>query len=450
MAPNDNALVTKHNKLVEARYSLSLQEQRLVLWIVSQIEPDDDILTGFTIPIKELAKFLGVEKNKNLYSEMKDITRGLVTKLIEIDDLEKDRTVQTAWLSEAEYKYGEGMVQVNMSPTLRGYLIGLKEQFTTYSLRIAVSLKSSYAIRMYELLMQYKTIGERVIEIEDLRTYLGLKPEQYSKYSMFKKRTIEISQKEINAKSDIYFEFEEIKKGRKVASIRFIIKRNADYGEVVKLPLGDQTGVQLVDRLKTHGVNDQTAWRIVHAYIETDPERISWHIAELEAQLKAGKAVKSPAGWVVKAIDTDHRPQKTLFQQNTEQAERQANSRRKEREKQERAIERLENLISAQSKSYRLYVGSEIDKWRESLSEAEFERIRGVIEVDIEKDFAKKDFKRHPWGSLLNQTRVRKYLEASEAPLPYRSEDEFFKAEGKPLMAELEAKLSKLKAQYGE
>lgn len=407
--------------------------QKEIVW---QKSPSDSIAPSFL--------GVNVEKNKNLYAEVKEITGGLVTKLIQIDDLERERTVQTAWLSEAEYKYGEGMVRVNVSPTLRGYLIGLKEQFTTYSLRIAVSLKSGYAIRIYELLMQYKTIGTRVITIEDLRIYLGLKPEQYSKYSMFKKRTIGISQKEINSKSDIEFDFEEIKEGRKVVAIRFNIRRNTNYGEVVKLPMGDEKGVDLVKRLKSHGVSDQKAWQIVHAYIETDVARVSWHIDELERRIKSGKPTKSLAGWLVKAIDTDHRPQKTLFQKNTEQAEREATTRRRERQYKEDRISHLESQITRQAKQYRRYVGAQIDKWRETLSEAEMEAVGRKIEAGIEKAYAKSEFKRKSWGSVLNQGHVIEYFKTSQTPLPYQDEDDYFVSEKLPLRSDLEAKLKKL------
>ena len=375
---------------------------------------------------------------------MKNITRGLVSKLIEIDDLEKDRTVQTTWLSEAIYQYGEGVVNVNISNSLRGYLLGIKEQFTTYSLRVAVSLKSSYSIRMYELLMQYKVIGKRELTIKELRGYLGLKPEQYSKYSMFKKRTILRAQKEINSKTDIYFDFEEIKRGRKIHAIKFTIKKNESFGEVVKLPMGDTSGVALVDKLKQHGVKDQIAWQIVHAYLETDPDRITWHIEELESMLTSGKKVKSPAGYIVKAIDTDHRPQKSLWQEGLVEAEAKAKKMRQEKDEKAQTIQHLKSLISDHEREYRNYVGSEVDKWREGLSESDIEAISKRIEGELGTDWKVRDFRKNKWGSIFSSHHVDKYIRANITPLPYLEQDAYFKLKKKPTVLTLKKKLNKL------
>jgi len=446
IVPKENALVTKHNKLIEARYSLSLQEQRLMLWIVSQIEPEDKELEGFSIRIRDLAQFLGIERNKNIYKQMEQITRGLVTKGIELRNLEKDTLLQTTWLGHAYYRFGEGIVELSVSDKLTPYLIELRKHFTTIPLRVAVSLKSSYTIRIYELLKQYQKTGQRTIQLDDFRLYLGIKPKQYPKYNDFKKRTVIPAHQEINSKTDIRFEFEEIKRGRKITAIKFSISANDAFTEVVKLPMGNTKGVDLVSRLKSHGVKDQRAWQIVHAYIESDPERVAWHIDELERRIGSGTKTTSPAGWLVKAIDTDHRPQKTLFQKNTEQAEIEAKEKRKAREVLARRIEHLESQITAQGKQYRLYMGKEIDKWRETLTDAEMEAIGLKIESGLEKAYAKSNFKRHKWGSMLNQDPVIAYLKSSGTPLPYASEDEFFASENLPVLSDLEAELKKLQS----
>ncbi|PGU35086.1 initiator RepB protein, partial [Bacillus cereus] len=56
-----------------------------------------------------------------------------------------------------------------------------------------------------------------------LRYYLDA-IDVYPNYANFKQRVLKPSQKELNQKTDISFEFEEIKLGRKVQKIRFIIR----------------------------------------------------------------------------------------------------------------------------------------------------------------------------------------------------------------------------------
>ena len=86
-------------------------------------------------------------------------------------------------------------------------------------------MKSFYSIRLYELLKQYEKIGHRTFEIIDLKAILGIKDDEYLRYTHFKTRVLLTAQKEILKKTDIEFTFDEIKTGRVVSSIKFIIKK---------------------------------------------------------------------------------------------------------------------------------------------------------------------------------------------------------------------------------
>lgn len=111
---------------------------------------------------------------------------------------------------------------MRFDPLLKPFLLELSNKFTSYRLANVVKLKSTYAIRIYELLKQYEDLKERTISLENLRYYLDAM-DVYPNYANFKQRVLKPSQKELNQKTDISFEFEEIKLGRKVQKIRFII-----------------------------------------------------------------------------------------------------------------------------------------------------------------------------------------------------------------------------------
>ena len=76
-----------------------------------------------------------------------------------------------------------------------------------------MKLKSSYAIRIYELLKQYEKLQERTFLLDELRKMLGAE-DIYPAYGNFKQRVLLPAQKELKKKTDISFEIEEIKKGR--------------------------------------------------------------------------------------------------------------------------------------------------------------------------------------------------------------------------------------------
>ena len=311
-----NALVTRHNHLIEARYHLTLQEKRLILWLMSEIQPSDDDLTVFRIPVKEFAEFVGIDKNKNIYSQMANITRRLLDrKSFEIEDKDSGRLLQVNWLASADYHLRDGFVDIEISRKLKPYLLNLKQEFTSLQLRYAVALSSFYAIRLYELLKQYESIGFRKCTIDELREYFGICEGKYKFYKDLRTYTVDIAIREINEKTDILVSYEEKKDGRRVGSLLFTIRRKTaaeDAGAEAPPAAGER--VQLVGRLAALGMSEAEAARMLDTYQTEDPERVPWHLDELARLEKAGggKIRKTPLAWMRWAVKEDLREQRPL------------------------------------------------------------------------------------------------------------------------------------------
>ncbi|MFD0768975.1 replication initiation protein [Bacillus sp. CGMCC 1.60114] len=226
MSPNqdlqikDNNIVSKSNTLIEANSRLNLVEQKMLLCLASNIEPSDRDFKTYTFPIKQFHDLLGLSGSTK-YTELSKITKELLSKVIEIRVGEE--LIQVSWLSSAIYNRNKGTIDMRFDPLLKPFLLELSSKFTSYRLANVVKLKSTYAIRIYELLKQYEDLKERTISLENLRYYLDAM-DVYPNYANFKQRVLKPSQKELNQKTDISFEFEEIKSGRKVQKIRFIIR----------------------------------------------------------------------------------------------------------------------------------------------------------------------------------------------------------------------------------
>ena len=214
-----NYLVSKANDLITANYDLSLEEQRVILTLASTIQPDDEEFKPYKFRIKDFMSILGI-KTKTKYTEIPKITKNLMKKVIEIK--KDNKILQVAWLSSAEYEISSGTVELQFSPKLKPYFLKLKKLYTSYRLENILSLKSKYSIRIYELLKSNQFKGYIIEDLEALRNMVGAT--EYIVYANFKSRILKQSQKEINAKTDLNFDFEEIKTGRKVTSIKFIIR----------------------------------------------------------------------------------------------------------------------------------------------------------------------------------------------------------------------------------
>lgn len=216
----ENNIVSKSNTLIEANSRLNLVEQKMLLCLASNIEPNDRDFKTYTFPIRQFHDLLGLSGSTK-YTELSKITKELLSKVIEIRAGEE--LIQVSWLSSAIYNRNKGTIDMRFDPLLKPFLLELSSKFTSYRLANVVKLKSTYAIRIYELLKQYEDLKERTISLENLRYYLDAM-DVYPNYANFKQRVLKPSQKELEQKTDISFEFEEIKLGRKVQKIRFIIR----------------------------------------------------------------------------------------------------------------------------------------------------------------------------------------------------------------------------------
>ncbi|MBC2477884.1 replication initiation protein, partial [Clostridium beijerinckii] len=215
-----NFIVTKSNYFImNCSYDLSLEEQKLILTLASMVQPEDEDFKPYKFRIADFMVLLGVE-DKSKYTEIPKMTKELMKKVFEIE--EDDTILQTAWLSSATYRKGSGMVELEFSPRLKPYMLKLGGLFTRYKLANILSMKSKYSPRMYEILKCNEFKHSIEMEVDELRKLLKA-DNIYPLYNDFKRKVILQTQKELKKISDINFEFEEIKTGRKVTRLKFII-----------------------------------------------------------------------------------------------------------------------------------------------------------------------------------------------------------------------------------
>lgn len=366
--PDKNRIVVKENRLINARYDLTLQEQRLVLWLISEIKPTDKGFSTFRMNVKEIAAFIGLEGSKNIYERMYSVTRRLLTRVIEIEK-ENGYLFQSNWISSADYS--PGYVDISLDPRLLDFLIAVSKNFTKYELKNAISMRSTHAIRMYELLKQYEKIGTRTLTVEQIRTTCGIKDSQYAFVKDLRLYVVDIAVREINDRSDIFVSWEPVKTGRKITGFVFIIQKNPN-AEAPDPIRDDPAFARIFARLSRHGIKTEEARALVLAYAQDDPERLEFSCSELERRTKGGEKIENPAGWLVQAIKADYRPQQSLFGK-VEQEER-------DRERANTArITEIEEIIKSVRVGYGKYLRAMIGGYMGALERDE--------RLDMEQEF---------------------------------------------------------------
>lgn len=214
----------KSNALIEASYKLTLQEQRFLLVCISRIK------SGVDAPPAETQKTMTITAAE-LYDAFPDMGRQHAeAKLKEAIDRLWDRSViirdeskreEFRWVQyRAQYLKGEAKVEITFSDAIMPYLTQLKGQFTRVVVKNVSSLSSTYSIRLYELLQQFRSTGDRTITLDDFRSMLEL-DDKYVDFKILNRALIKPAIAELNEKSDLAVTVETVKQGRKVVALRF-------------------------------------------------------------------------------------------------------------------------------------------------------------------------------------------------------------------------------------
>lgn len=231
------ALVVKHNDLVrKTKYDLSAQEQKLLLYLISKIKPEDDDLSGYEINLENLCEICGIQKQVKTFRDFAGILKKLSDDSFWADFgkgwglhrwLNSVYFPETAGMTKAEAEHiVPKKVVVGFDNDLKPFLLYLKQNYTAYQLDFVLSMRSKYAIRLYEVLKSYLYLHVYEPSVDELREILQVVG--YDMYNDFKKRVLCPAVDEINRFTDIFVDAMPIRDGRIIARIRFTID-NKDY-----------------------------------------------------------------------------------------------------------------------------------------------------------------------------------------------------------------------------
>lgn len=220
-------LVTKDNSLIGASYSLGVVEQRLIfLAIIEAREQKTLIEAGGLLRIyaQSYARQFDVEKHTS-YEAMKRAVQGLYEAGFAYSKLD-ERTgkighYKSRWVDKIGYIDDLGCVELVFASDVIPLITRLEARYTEYELKQVVGLQSEYAIRLYELIIQWRSVRKtNLISLSELREKLGL-VDEYKRIEAFKRRVLDLAVKQINEHTDITVEYEQHKQGRVITGFTF-------------------------------------------------------------------------------------------------------------------------------------------------------------------------------------------------------------------------------------
>lgn len=230
----NDLVVVKANSLIEASYRLSIDEVRILALTIGTMDPKSNQQI-FDFTVADFVREFPEISMDNAYKQIQSAIKRIYERSVRTED--GNRVTEFRWVSSRTYFKNEGRFRIAMTNEVMPYLTQLKGQFTQYQLRNISSFNSVHSIRIYELVTQYRSVGYREITIEDLKKWLQVE-ENYPRWDNFKNRVLTPSIAEINDKSDLFIDVEQIKRGRSVYALNFTItpKKNTTKTEQKRRP----------------------------------------------------------------------------------------------------------------------------------------------------------------------------------------------------------------------
>ena len=216
-------LVVKGNSLNECFQNLPYNELKTMLLAFVIYRENGENSHFVRVDASRFAKVFEVDLS-TAHLALKQCVEKLITRQFTFFKDNKNK-VKTTWIAGIEYVYGENAIILALSPHVVDELTKLEANFTSYYLEQISPFKSVYSIRIFEIMKQWKSAGKTpVLDISDFRLKLGILPSEYQRINNFKAKVLDFALSEINEKTDLTVNYEQIKKGRQISGFQFFIK----------------------------------------------------------------------------------------------------------------------------------------------------------------------------------------------------------------------------------
>ena len=288
----ENKLIYQHNVITSGRYDYSACMLDILFMVLSGLEVGK---MEYNIHVQDIEAITGRKWN---LKQLREATESIGSRMFEIETPEQIRQI---WLfSNVDYILGTGSFTVGINPKASPYFFELKNNFTAMQLKSVLNCSSKYAKRLYAIACQWRSVGSKRFEIEELKKMLGLIDkkgnEQFVEITAFKKFVLEIAKKQINENTDIEIDFELKKRGRSFHWITLHI--NSQKFKQLEIEFDKSIDIQkFKSKLMAYGFNEEQAELIATQEKEKDFDIL---ITELNEKVRTRKlAVNKSIAYLV-------------------------------------------------------------------------------------------------------------------------------------------------------
>jgi plasmid replication initiation protein len=301
-------IAVRSDSIIEARFSLTAKQNELLDMLLCEIENDEQY--QYLISVDKYKQYYDTDTS-NLYRDLKKAAKDFEGKGFRIVNKATSEEIYYSWFSKIHYKPKKAEIQVNVDLDFKKLLWEVKKKIY-YDIKNTLNFSSAYSQRLYYYLKSFEDTGWRIDSIEKLQTKLECPP-SYKNFADFKRAVLEVAYNEINATSDICFEYETQKTGRKVTGLKFSIKKKGEEDSILKEVVIDKDekntdkNTQFINEVRSF-IEEPLDNDSILDLLETANFNIGVIKEKYELMKRQNDVVDNIVSWLKKAIKTNYKP----------------------------------------------------------------------------------------------------------------------------------------------
>lgn len=214
------------------------------------------------IMVPRFYTFEGLGQN----TQIENIADRIMHKKLHLRNLLDDGSIEFEMINIIPHaRYRDGILYFRLNYAMIPYAVEVNRNFTEFQLKYVLQMATSYAVKLYKLLYQYKNIKSRTFLIDDLKKQFGL-DSKYPEYKNFKQKVLNPSLLHINNETDLNVELIEIKLGRKVDRLEFKFSLKDKTNQ--RLPEKNDKILQINDNVDCKNIINNTLDRHINEISE--------------------------------------------------------------------------------------------------------------------------------------------------------------------------------------
>lgn len=235
---NNLELLMQNKHLVHTSYNVTAVQNRIFYYCLLNAQKEKNGSLRCRVMLEDIKKLIP-NTNQRTLKNIKQTLRILSDTSIEFEKNEQNGDIiecNYKLIAGSEYNVTKEYFDIYFMDRLYNHII----DYTVYAplnLDIIVKFQTFHSQRLYELLRLWSRTEKTVVKrfkISQIRFVLCVE-DKYPEYKNLKQRVIEKAVKEINEKGNMELSYNEIKVGRKVNEIEFVIldhERKTYFNEV--------------------------------------------------------------------------------------------------------------------------------------------------------------------------------------------------------------------------